>query len=380
MYSKKSKSNNVEKEALYDNKDGEYGDITEPFDPKQVDIIKETMVVSNVIERLRDDRIILDPDFQRSKNLWDDQKQSRLIESLIIRIPLPTFYFDYDDSTDNYTVVDGLQRLCAIKRFTSLDRDDETRLKLVGLEYLTELNGKTYEELPAVFQRRIREQSIIAYIIRPGTPEPVRNSIFTRINTGGLQLTPAEIKNSVYRGQASDFVRKLAHSKQFIKATNNKIDASRMLDCEFVNRFLAFYLLDISEYRGNLEEYLNTVLMKLKTTSLESLDNCEESFYSTMDLVSGIFGKTAFKRVQKNQKYSRKINKPLFECVTVCFAKLSKEQRLRMLERKNFFIDEYEKMLINSDFISVITNGTAKKSSVETRFSFMNQLIDKVLG
>ena len=116
-----SNSSNIEKEKLYDLDDGEFGEIIEPFDPKQVDIIKETMVISNVIERLRENSIILEPDFQRSKIFWDDQKQSRLIESLIIRIPLPAFYFDYDDSGDNYTVVDGLQRLCAIKRFASLD-------------------------------------------------------------------------------------------------------------------------------------------------------------------------------------------------------------------------------------------------------------------
>lgn len=375
-----TKTANVEDEVLYDCKDGEYGEITEPFDPKQVDIITETMVISNVIERLKDNHIILDPDFQRRKDLWDDQKQSRLIESLIIRIPLPTFYFDYDDNTDNYTVVDGLQRLCAIKRFASLQKDDPGRLRLVGLEYLTELNGKTYEDLPAIFQRRIREQSIIAYVIRPGTPEPVRNSIFTRINTGGLHLTAAEIKNSIYRGQASDFVRELAHSEQFVRATNKKVDTSRMLDREFVNRFLAFYLLDVKEYRGNLESFFNDVLMKLKNAEPSVLNDCKKSFFSAMELVHAVFGKTAFKRIQKNNKYSNMINKPLFECVSVCFAKLSKEQQMWILERKEIFVFEYEKMLRNPEFITVITNGTAKKNSVEIRFNYMNQLINQVIG
>ena len=94
-------------------------------------------------------------------------------------------------------------------------------------------------------------------MIKPGTPDKVRNSIFERINTGGLVLTPAEIKNSVYRGRASSFVKRLAESKEFVEATNGKINPERMLDREFVNRFLAFYLLGIEKYHENLEDYLN---------------------------------------------------------------------------------------------------------------------------
>ena len=234
----------VEEENLYGDTPQTEGEITEPFDPKDVDIVSQPMIVANIIERLKEGSIVLEPDFQRNPDLWDDGKQSRLIESLIIRIPLPSFYFDYDDASDKYIVVDGLQRLWAIRRFASLDKIDPDRLHLTGLEYLKEYEGKIYEELPVTFQRRIREQTFTAYVIRPGTPESVRNSIFTRINTGGLQLTPAEIKNSVYRGQAADLLRELAHSDAFVKATRGKVQSTSMTDCEFVNRFLAFYLLD----------------------------------------------------------------------------------------------------------------------------------------
>ena len=193
------KPDGVEEEQLYlDNSEKE---ITEPFNPKDVDIVSQPMVISNIIDQLKYDDILLEPDFQRHPDLWDAGKQSRLIESLIIRIPLPTFYFDSTDD-DKLIVVDGLQRLYAIKRFMVLDQDDPNRLVLTGLEYLKEYEGKQYEELPPGIQRRIKAQTLTAYIIRPGTPDKVRASIFTRINTGGLPLDHLKKKISVSWGQA----------------------------------------------------------------------------------------------------------------------------------------------------------------------------------
>lgn len=121
----KKQTKEIENERLYRN--NEDGIITEPFDPKDVDIVSQPMVISNIVEDLKDGDIILDPDFQRFPDLWDLKKQSRLIESLIIRIPLPTFYFDAG-TNGKLIVVDGLQRLYAIKRFMALEKDDPQRL------------------------------------------------------------------------------------------------------------------------------------------------------------------------------------------------------------------------------------------------------------
>lgn len=372
-------NNDIEDENLYGGSNSGDGEIIEPFNPKDVDIISQTMVVANIIDRLKEQSIVLDPDFQRRNDLWDDRKQSRLIESLIIRIPLPTFYFDYDDENDNYIVVDGLQRLWAIRRFTALDRNDPYRLRLSGLEYLTEYEGKLYEELPVSFQRRIREQNIVSYVIRPGTPEVVRNSIFTRINTGGLQLTPAEIKNSVYRGQAAALLRELARSKSFLKATNKRVNPDRMLDCEFVNRFLAFYLLDLDEYNDNLEEFLNKVLLKIKKEAPDSLNQYRQDFYGAMETSFSLFGKFAFRKLNKNNRFG-KINKPLFECVSVCLAKLTAGERECLIRNKDIFAERYKLLLQTPDFVDVITNATAKKNSILKRNSELNRIISEVLN
>lgn len=367
--------NNIEEEVLTDI---DTDQMIEPFDPKDVDIISQTMVISNIMDRLAYGEIILDPDFQRLPNLWGDVQQSRLIESLIIKIPLPSFYFDCDDDDDKLTVVDGLQRLIAIKRFAVLKKDDPNKLKLTGLEYLKEYDGSYFEDLPISIRRRIKEQTITAYIIRSGTPEKVRTSIFTRINTGGLTLQPAEIKNSVYRGQAANFLKELAHLEEFKQATRHKINPSRMLDCEFVNRFLAFFVLGIENYKGNLEDYLNDAMIALQKSSPEELSIYRSRFVQAMKYAHLIFQETAFRKLNKDGNYG-KINKPLYDTISVNLGKLTETECDTLLRKRNQLLNDYHELLNNDDFVDIITNGTAKIPNVKLRYRLISKLFRGIL-
>ena len=372
----KNQDKDIEQEQLYSDRGD--GVITEPFNPKDVDIVSQPMVIANIVENLKDDDIILDPDFQRIPDLWDARKQSRLIESLIIRIPLPTFYFDAGKN-DKLIVVDGLQRLYAIKKFMALKENDPQRLFLTGLEYLTEYNGCSFEMLPSSIQKRIKSQVITAYIIRAGTPDKVRTSIFTRINTGGLTIQPAEIRNSVYRGQAADLLKELAHSQAFIQATRKKIEPSRMLDCEFVNRFLAFYLLGVEQYPGNLEAFLNDVMIRLQKESEEVLELCRKDFLKAMNYAHSIFGASAFRKITANGKYGR-INKPLYDVISVTLARLSQEECEKLLQKKEKLNERYTALLKNPEFVDIITNATGKSQNVEDRYTKINGIFQEVLA
>lgn len=365
----------IEEEQLYS--ETYEKEITEPFNPKDVDIVSQPMVISNIIDQLKYGDILLEPDFQRHPDLWNPEQQSRLIESLMIRIPLPTFYFDSTDD-DKLIVVDGLQRLYAIKRFMVLDEDDKNRLSLTGLEYLKEYEGKKFEELPLSMQRRIKSQTLTTYVIRPGTPDKVRTSIFTRINTGGLTLEPAEIKNSIYRGQAANLLKELAHSEEFVKATRNKVDSRRMMDCEFVNRFLAFYLLGIEQYLGNLEDYLNDVMIRLQRESESTVKKCRTDFLKAMKYAASIWEDKAFRKINKNGQYGR-INKPLYDAITVNLAKLSVQECERLLKKKDKLLRKYIELLKNEKFVSIITSGTAAIDNVKGRHSIIYGLFQEVL-
>lgn len=366
----------IEEEQLYLDTDEE--EITEPFNPKDVDIITQPMVISNIIDQLKYGDILLEPDFQRCPDLWNPTQQSRLIESLMIRIPLPSFYFDSTDD-DKLIVVDGLQRLYAIKKFMVLDLNDKDRLALTGLEYLKEYEGKKFEDLPSSIQRRIKTQSLTAYVIRPGTPDKVRTSIFTRINTGGLTLTPAEIKNSVYRGQAANLLKELAHSEEFVKATRKRIDPNRMMDCEFVNRFLAFYLLGTEQYSGNLEDYLNEVMIRLRKESKSTIEKCRIDFLKAMKYIANIFGEIAFRKITANGRYGR-LNKPLYDAITVNMAKLSEKECEQLLVKKDKLLEEYDKLLKDKKFVNIITSGTAAIDNVKGRHNAIYKIFRKVLA
>ena len=347
--------------------------ITKPFDPRLVDIIIQPINVSNLIDRMAYDAIDLQPDFQRANDLWDEVKQSRLIESLIIRIPLPTFYFDSIDD-DKWVVVDGLQRLSSISRFAVTKE-----LRLTGLEYLSEYEGKGYDEIPIQIKRRIREAPINAYLIKGDTPTNVRTSIFTRINTGGVTLTSAEIRNSVYRGPVSNLLKELAHSDEFVEAVRGKVSPRRMLDREFVNRFLAFYLLGIDEYAGNLDEFLTAVLEWLTKQDPSTLKRHGKAFLVSMRRCRHLFGDIAFRKINSDKRYGA-INKPLFECASVALAKLDEHEYDVLSTRLETFLEMYDSLLHNDEFVAVITSGTAQMTSVRKRHEMLQAMIDEVIS
>ncbi len=167
-----------------------------------------------------------------------------MIESIIIRIPLPAFYIDATDE-EQWLVVDGLQRLSALKQFMN-----DNNLPLTGLEYLAnELDGKTYQELPRKYQRRIEETQVTIYLITPGTPPKVKYNIFKRINTGGERLTPQEIRHALNPGKALKLLAEISKSPEFtnvIQLGESRI--KRMDDREFVLGALAVMLASCKDY------------------------------------------------------------------------------------------------------------------------------------
>lgn len=357
--------------------------VVKPYNPLDVDIISQQIVLRNVFDRLEHNEIILDPDFQRNDQLWSPQKQSRLIESLLIRIPLPTFYFDCAED-ETWTVVDGLQRLTALNNFVVRDVDDPKKLRLTGLEYLgKDYDSRSYEELPRMLQRRLQEQTIFAYIIRPGTPEKVKTSIFERINTGGLSLNAAEIRNSVYRGTAAKAVRNMAEMEEFKLATRSKISPARMLDREFTARFAIFYLLGYENYKGNMEDFFAEGMSFLNSKKYDSAEVYKmlEDFKQSMILSRNVFGDSAFRKYLKNvhdKWIFGPINRAVFECVSVCLAKLSDKARLKIERNASVFFEEY-KQLFAGNFYSGINNATGTPEHVNIRYTEMNQFITKFM-
>ncbi|MDP3441669.1 MAG: DUF262 domain-containing protein, partial [Ignavibacteria bacterium] len=238
-------NNYITNEPEVENEDLNGGAIMEkPIDPTLIKIETKTPSLDTLIKRIKGKSVQLNTEsyFQRKDDLWDKTKQSRLIESILIRFPLPAFFFDATDD-NNWLVVDGLQRLSSIRNF-AVDKSQP----LTNMEFLTHLNGKYWDELPENLQRLIEEAQVVIYKIMPGTPTDVKFNIFKRINTGGLVLEPQEIRHALFQGKPAVFIYELAKMDEFLKATENKIATHRMLDRDFANRFLGFYLLGVENY------------------------------------------------------------------------------------------------------------------------------------
>ena len=149
------------------------------FIPADINISQKTLIVYDLMERLENNKIDLQPAFQQKVRLWDCVRQSRLIESLMLRIPIPTFYFDASND-DKWKVIDGLQRLAAFQNYL-VGGENRKKEKLVGLQYFPEFNDMTIDGLPPRYMRRIKEAPIVAFLVEKRTPDAVVFNIFQRI-------------------------------------------------------------------------------------------------------------------------------------------------------------------------------------------------------
>lgn len=348
--------------------------IEKPFNPKDINIKSKAMSLDNIIKRLRENEIDMAPDFQRAMNLWSNARQSRLIESMLIKLPLPAFYFD-GTREDRWLVVDGLQRLSAIKNFVVDDK-----LRLEGLEFLDNIEGKKFSELPRTYRRMIEETEIMAYIINPGTPPEVKFNIFKRINTGGLVLEPQEIRHALNQGKPAKFISELANIASFKEATLYKIPSLRMLDREFVTRFLAFYLFGPDGYKPDLDTFMTSAMGHVNNIEEDEMEKIKKDFDRSMKLAQKIFGNWAFRKVFSIEERRKPINKALFEVWGVVLAKLSPEDYLKAESRSEKIFNEFiKKMNEDQFFVASITSATGDRNRVNYRYKKTREIIEIVL-
>jgi uncharacterized protein with ParB-like and HNH nuclease domain len=369
-------------EAILDNNTGVelediVGDerITDPFDPTLIRVDTRPMTIDLLLSRIEHEELDLQPSFQRKGGIWNEGAQSRLIESILIRIPLPAFYVDATDD-DKWLVVDGLQRLTTLKRFIL----DET-LKLSELEFLTTFEGKTYSDLPRQYQRRITETQVTVYLIDKGTPSEVKFNIFKRINTGGLPLSAQEIRHALNQGKAAEMLARLANSDEFKRAIDNSIRDDRMADRECVLRFCAFTITPYTQYKSKeFDSFLNDRMIDMNKMSEQELEKLERQFKRAMVAAFDIFGVGAFRKRYSRGAARYPINKALFESWSVNLSQLSSEQLQLLKERKDVLIEKFIQLMNDREFDTAVSQGTGDINKVHRRFSSIKRLIEEVLS
>lgn len=325
----------------------------------------------NLIERLKHDEIDMNTDFQRHADLWNNAQMSRLIESILIRFPLPPFYFDATND-NKWLVIDGLQRLSAIRKFVI-----EGKMRLSKMEYLKELNGKSFSELDRRFVRRIDEYPVSLYLILPGTATEVKYSIFRRINTGGLILNHQEIRNAMATPRERQFLNELTRNENLITTIGDQ--SKRMVDQELVLRFLAFYTQDYQKYRKNIAVFIDDTMEKLKTSTPEELTKLKYVFERAISYCHQLFGERAFEKKTDNDGRRIRKNASLFEALMVCIARLSETQAQLLVTKKELFSSKLLDLTINDQpFNNAISFATQKPEHVRFRHQRITQLIEEV--
>jgi hypothetical protein len=350
----------------------------EPFDPNLIKIRIQPYTIGQIIDSLLHDEIKIDTEFQRLPDLWEDTKKSRLIESLLLNLPIPAFYFNGEDDKV-WEVVDGLQRISAVKSFV-IDKS----LSLTNLEFLKDYENKKYEELPRDLQRRINTFQITIYVIEKGTPNTVKYNLFKRINQGGLVLTPQEIRHAIHQGIASELVKEIVNKdneigQAFIQATEKKVPSKRMEDRDFATRFISFYLISYEQYEPDLDTFMNKGMDAIKTLSKDAINELKTNFRNAMKLAYNIFEKDTFRKRINLTDARYPINKALFETLSVSLSRLSSEQQTTLQERKDKLKEKFRKLHHDQKFLTSITQNTASKENVKERFRCIEQIIQETL-
>jgi hypothetical protein len=352
--------------------------ITEPFNPALIRVETKPMTIDLLLKRIRHGELDLAPDFQRKAGIWKPDARSRLIESILIRIPLPAFYIDATND-EKWIVVDGLRRLTTLKEFV-LDKT----LRLTKLDFLKQLEGKTYDELHRSYQRRIDETLLTIYLIEKGTPDGVKFNIFKRINTAGLALSGQEIRHALNQGKASKLLVQLAESNEFKKAIDYGIRDDRMADRECVLRFLAFVRTPYTSYKydkeiNSFDSFLNKAMADMNKMSDEELEHLQYRFLRAMVAAFDIFGKDAFRKRYKDTAPRSPINKALFESWSVNLDQLNDDQIQSLKERKTILRRNFITLMNDRAFNDAISQGTGDINKVKLRFSAIGRLINEVL-
>jgi hypothetical protein len=368
--------------------DNEGEKINSPFDPASVDILDKKISINALLERLIHNELNLSPDFQRRANLWDDVRKSRLVESMLLRIPLPSFYFS-EDANGNFEVVDGLQRLCAIFHFidhAALNKATSAKLnplRLTGLQYLTENHNLSFSELSRPFQRRIKELEIHVNVIRATTPKEVMFNVFARLNQGGLPLSAQEIRNAIYPGIWRKQVRDLAEGRPFILATSAKVPTDRQQDMEMILRFVALWTLGRPFLRpGNqvLDKFLNdTVEYRLSSLSPAQWNDVIAAFNRGLTAATAIFQEHAFRKSYGNKAKSP-MNKGLFEAQLVTLAELSDNDIENLTKNRHLVSHAFSELITKENkFTMSMRSGTGHAESSNARIAGLREIFHGVL-
>lgn len=324
--------------------------------------------------------------FYQRRLRWDEKKQSRLIESFLINIPVPPIVL-YEKEFNFYEVMDGQQRITALRNFY------ENRLKLTGLELWPELNGRTYATLPAKIKAGIDRRSISSIVLiteSASNPEEallLKQLAFERLNTGGVELSRQEVRNCLYYGKFNELLLDLTTNPIFTEAWGIPINKpeelaennlyKKMEDAELVLRFFA--LRHVEDFRRGMQGFLDLYMIKSMKFSDEDIEILKNIFIQTINLAHEIYAENLFKPLDiESNAWKDKAYKAYYDAVMVGFSRHFANAHI-LIDRKSRVIEE-TKRLLREDKSKLFTGGERIKTDVENRIKLFDNMLSKIIA
>ena len=334
---------------------------------KRVFTDKRDFPLSTIRDMFSEGDIIPQPDYQRDY-VMDDRRASKLVESLIMGIPIPTVYL-CEENDGTYSVIDGQQRMTSFVRFLNND------FSLKGLEELTELNGKKFKDLDKTYQRTIKSSSLNSIILTKESQE-LKYEIFARLNQGSLRLKPQELRNCIYRGSFNNMLEEIAESNKLLPILFLEENKRKNYQ-EYILRFYA--LRNYLEYSTSMTKTMNDYMSKHQNDEEKEIENAKKLFNKTIDIVKQVFGDTAFCVYDRSKKdFIRKFSGPVYDSIIIACSYFdnhdlmvnSDEIRSQVLEvRKN-----------NADYQDFTYAATGSKNRVIGRINMIYNIIANIIG
>jgi hypothetical protein len=325
--------------------------VTHPYD----------LIIRQVKEQVDDEKLILADDFQR-RRIWNDAESSRLIESLLISVPIPMCYFA--EVGNAYSVIDGQQRLTAIYRFIS------NEFSLCSLNVRSDLNGRKFCNLGVADTRNLLNRSIRCIVVLKESDPDIRLDVFARLNSSSVQLNAQELRNGLYGGGLNKLLLELSTNSIFKKIRGvNDVD-KRMQDCEMILRFFAFHF-QPEKYQGDLSQFLTEYLSKRQKPDSYNADEHREIFLRVIDDISYVFGENSFRRYNpESNTWGQTINRGIYDIVMLYFAQMDS---VVIREKKEDIILSFQQLFSDTEFKELIYPSSTNR--IQARLDKWYQLL-----
>lgn len=356
--------------------EGDEPNSIEFWEKKQRELI--TSVVDYNLTTLSDlitsKAIDLAPEYQR-RFRWDPVRQSKLIESLLMNVPVPPIFLN-EDTYGQYSVIDGKQRLNSIHEFM------RGRLRLSGLEIFSDINGATFDDLPLKLQTVVKTRPTLrVIIILRQSDEDVKFEVFQRLNTGGVRLNPQEIRNSTCTGTLNNLIIDLSVNKGFhrllgIKNKEKSAIYQEMRDAEFVLRYFTFR--DTwQSFKGGMRRCMDRYMATNRHLSDTDIDLMRGDFLNTLNVVEAGFGPHAFHRWQPERgQWRQQVLASLYDAQM--FACRGLDSQL-VQAKQDEIVTAMKGLCSKTKFRQAIDSATNTPTYFRDRINFLSQELAAIL-